>query len=94
MFLKEPTTNQTITALDQNGQPFEGDLSAVTVTSDQPGYVGATLSAFVNGIATLTLVQGTPGTANVTITAGTVSVTESVKSYTPVLTTLELGAAS
>jgi hypothetical protein len=95
MFLKQPSTAATVTALDQFGQPFEGDLSAVSVTSDQPGVVGATpLSPFVKGVATLTLVQGTPGTANLTVSDGKVITVEPVKSYEPVLTTLEINAAS
>ena len=90
--LTKATDSQTVTALDQNGHPYLGDLSSTTVTVDQPGFVGASLSAFVDGVATLTLTQGSPGTANVTITNGAITVTESVESYTPVLTSFQVGS--
>ncbi len=94
MYLSKATTTQTVTAVDQNGRPFQGDLSGVTVASDQPSFVGAALSAFADGVATLTLTRGDAGSANITIADGAVSVSEAVESYTPVLASFELGAAN
>ena len=94
MYLTKATETFVVSALDQNGQPFEGDLSTVTVTSDQPGFVGASLSPFANGNATLTLTQGTPGIANITIGNGTIFAGEQVESYVPELAKLEIGPAS
>ncbi|GEM_PF-5135934 len=83
-----------VTALDQNGRPFLGEVPNVSVSSDQPGVVNVSGGTFTNGTANLVLTQESEGTANITIVAGGISQTEQVSAYQPVLTSLQIGAAS
>ena len=93
-YLNAASTSFPVQALDQYGHLFLGDLSSVTVVSDTPANVAASLSSFADGEATLTLTQaGGEGTAKVTVTDGTVSSSIDVLSYTPVLTSFDIGAA-
>lgn len=94
-YLGTPSTNFTVAALDQYGQPFIGDLSATTAVSDTPANVGASLGTFSGGQATLTLTQaGGEGTANVTVTNGSISAEIAIESYVPVLTSFTVVLAT
>ena len=92
MLLKSNSQSFTITALDQDGQPFEDDLSAITVSSDHPEFVSVSIGEFKNGVASGTLTKVADGSANINVTYGGVSTTEVVEAYTPVLTTLTISA--
>jgi hypothetical protein len=94
-FLTTSNDTATIRALDQKGRPFTGDVSDVSVSSDQPGIVGVPSTVtFSNGVASLVLTQVSGGTANITIVGGGVSQTEQVEAYSPTLTTLQFDAAA
>lgn len=93
--LTKPTETQTVTARDQRGNVFTGDVGSVSVTNDHPEFVGASLSAFANGVASLTLTQGAEGVANIAVTNGVVSSpAEVVDSYVPVLAAFQIGDAA
>lgn len=87
-YLSTSTTDFTVTAVDQYGFPYTGaDLSDAGVSTDNPANVGATLTPFVDGVATLTLTQnGGEGSANVAITDAAIAYSMVVESYVPVLT--------
>lgn len=92
--LNTPSTTFSVTALDQYGQPYTGDMSGLTVTSSDTANVTASISPFIGSEATLTLAQaGGEGHATITLTDGTITAAMDVNSYVPVLTTLSIGAA-
>lgn len=81
----------TVTALDQEGRPFLGDLGGVVVSSSS-GAVVPVLGPWENGVASLTLTRSGDGDATVSVAApgGAVTANADVRAYTPQLTSFSI----
>lgn len=94
VYLGSPSVPFTLSALDQYGFPYTGtDLANTSISSDNTANVTVNLGSFDpnTGEAVVTLTQaGGEGTANITITNGSISLVQPVESYVPALTSFTM----